>query len=140
MRQREMDVLVLECSKASIRIEIDGVQRTFGIIREGSRFHIHISQGSWSIKQLPRFPEPPGSAELEMANAPMPRQVLKILVRTGQHVEVGEALVTLEAMKMEQTIRASTAGVVEAILVKTGDLVSPGDLLVHIATATRQKE
>jgi 3-methylcrotonyl-CoA carboxylase alpha subunit len=89
---------------------------------------------------LPRFPELVASADLEMANAPMPGQVLKILVRTGQHVEVGEALVTLEAMKMEQTIRASTAGVVEAILVKTGDLVSPGDLLIHIATATRQKE
>jgi biotin carboxyl carrier protein len=131
---------VLECSKASIRVEIDGVQRTFGIIREGSRFHIHSPQGSWSINHLPRFPEPVASADLEMANAPMPGQVLKILVRTGQHVEVGEALVTLEAMKMEQTIRASTAGVVEAILVKTGDLVSPGDLLIHIATATRQKE
>jgi acyl-CoA carboxylase subunit alpha len=140
VRKREMDVLVLECSKASIRVEIDGVQRTFGIIREGSRFHIHSPLGSWSINNLPRFPEPVGSADLEMANAPMPGQVLKILVRTGQHVEVGEALVTLEAMKMEQTIRASTAGVVEAILVKTGDLVSPGDLLIHIATATRQKE
>jgi len=138
--QREMDVYVLEWREEGIRVEIDGVQRTFSISREGSRFHIHSSLGSWSVNQLPRFPERVGNTDLEMANAPMPGQVLKILVRTGQHVEVGEALVTLEAMKMEQTIRASTAGVVEAILVRTGDLVSPGDLLIHITAATRQKE
>jgi biotin carboxyl carrier protein len=36
---------------------------------------------------------------------------------------------------MEQTVRASVAGVVEEILIKTGDIVSPGDLLVHIQTS-----
>jgi acetyl-CoA carboxylase biotin carboxylase subunit len=140
VRQREMDVYVLEWRKESIRVEIDGVQRTFAISREEGRFHIHSSLGSWTMNHLPRFPEPVGSTDLEMANAPMPGQVLKILVRTGQYVEVGEALVTLEGMKMEQTIRASAAGVVEAILVKPGDLVSPGDLLIHIAAATRSNE
>ena len=50
----------------------------------------------------------------------------------GQQVSAGAALMILEAMKMEQTLRASTAGVVEAVLVKPGDVVAPGDTLVEI--------
>jgi biotin carboxyl carrier protein len=62
----------------------------------------------------------------------MPGQVLKVLVSVGQQVSAGDALVILEAMKMEQTLRASTDGVVEAVLVKPGDVVAPGDTLVEI--------
>ncbi|HWP45206.1 MAG TPA: biotin/lipoyl-binding protein [Blastocatellia bacterium] len=41
---------------------------------------------------------------------------------------------------MEQTIRASIDGVVEAILVKQGDVVAPGDVLVHIAPSKREED
>ena len=63
----------------------------------------------------------------------MPGQVLKVLVTVGQPVSAGAPLVILEAMKMEQTLRASTDGVVEAVLVKPGDVVAPGDSLIKIA-------
>ena len=62
----------------------------------------------------------------------MPGQVLRILVEVGQQISAGDALVILEAMKMEQTLRASADGVVEAVLVKQGDVVAPGDTLVEI--------
>jgi biotin carboxyl carrier protein len=67
----------------------------------------------------------------------MPGQVLKILVAAGQQISAGDPLVILEAMKMEQTIRASMDGVVEAVLVTQGDIVAPGDVLVHIAPSQR---
>ena len=63
----------------------------------------------------------------------MPGLVSKILVEVGQEVRCGDALVILEAMKMEQTIRASTEGVVEVIRVKIGDVVAPGEVLIQIA-------
>jgi 3-methylcrotonyl-CoA carboxylase alpha subunit len=66
----------------------------------------------------------------------MPGQVLKILVDVGQQVSAGDALVILEAMKMEQTLRSATDGIVEAVLVKQGDVVAPGDRLVEIASVT----
>jgi biotin carboxyl carrier protein len=66
----------------------------------------------------------------------MPGQVLKVLVTVGQQVSAGAALVVLEAMKMEQTLRASTDGVVEAVLVKPGNVVAPGDTLVEIKALT----
>jgi biotin carboxyl carrier protein len=63
----------------------------------------------------------------------MPGQVLKILVAQGQQISAGDPLIILEAMKMEQTLRAAISGVVETILVKQGDVVAPGDVIVRIA-------
>ena len=62
----------------------------------------------------------------------MPGQVLKLLVEAGQQVAKGEALLVLEAMKMEHTLRAAVNGVVEAILIKPGEVVSPGQVLIHV--------
>ena len=65
----------------------------------------------------------------------MPGAVLKILVSEGQQVSAGDALLILEAMKMEQTIRSVSDGVVESIKVQTGQVVSPGDVLVQVRPA-----
>jgi biotin carboxyl carrier protein len=62
----------------------------------------------------------------------MPGQVLRVLVSAGQRVKLGDSLITLEAMKMEQTIKATIHGVVGAVLVKPGDMVAPGQMLVEI--------
>ena len=50
----------------------------------------------------------------------------------GQTVKPGDGLIVLEAMKMEQTIKATIQGVVRAVLVKTADVVAPGQMLVEI--------
>jgi len=70
----------------------------------------------------------------------MPGQVLRILVEVGQQISAGDPLVILEAMKMEQTLRAATDGVVEAVRVKQGDVVAPGDRLVEIAAIKRDAD
>jgi biotin carboxyl carrier protein len=62
----------------------------------------------------------------------MPGQVLRILVNAGSEVHLGEALVVLEAMKMEQTIHAHADGIVDQILVAPGQVVAPGETLVRI--------
>lgn len=62
--------------------------------------------------------------------APMPGRVVKVLVKKGQHVRQGDALMTLEAMKMEHTIRAPRDGKVKDVYFKTGDQVQENiDLL-----------
>jgi pyruvate carboxylase subunit B len=63
----------------------------------------------------------------------MPGQVLRILVKQGQQVKTGDSLVVLEAMKMEQTIRTTINGVVQSVLVTTGQVVAPGQMLVQIS-------
>lgn len=70
--------------------------------------------------------------------APMPGLVVRVEVSAGQTVEVGEGLVVVEAMKMENELRASHKGVVEAIHVKAGDRVEKGAPLVTLSSQPAQ--
>jgi pyruvate carboxylase subunit B len=67
--------------------------------------------------------------------APMPGLVMKVLVTPGTEVTVGTPLVVLEAMKMENELRAVAPGVVEAILVEPGKVVEKGQVLVVLGAS-----
>ena len=69
-------------------------------------------------------------------HAPMPGLVVRILVRDGQEVAAGAPLVVVEAMKMENELRAARPGVVSALNVRVGDAVEKGTLLVTLTDAT----
>jgi biotin carboxyl carrier protein len=64
----------------------------------------------------------------------IPGRVVRIAVQKGDRVEVGDPLVVLEAMKMENEIRATSAGVVSDISVKEGASVENGALLLTLTT------
>ena len=63
---------------------------------------------------------------------PMQGTIVKVLVEVGQAVEVGQGIVVLEAMKMENQINAEKAGTVKAIKVAPGDTVGGGDVVAVI--------
>ena len=65
--------------------------------------------------------------------APMPGLVLQIMVKDGQAVSAGDPILILEAMKMENVIKAATDGAVAKIEVSAGDAVEKGQLLVKMA-------
>jgi len=73
-----------------------------------------------------------GAQAMEL-RAPMPGKVLEILVQEGQSVEEGEAMLVLEAMKMENVLRARTSGVVSSIGVETGAAVEKETVLISMA-------
>ena len=64
--------------------------------------------------------------------APMQGTVIKLLVSVGQQVSVGDAVLVLEAMKMENQIQADKSGTVKKISCKAGDTVGSGDVLLVI--------
>jgi excisionase family DNA binding protein len=66
--------------------------------------------------------------------APMPGSVLAIHVQRGASIEAGQALLTLEAMKMEHVVSAPAAGIVGEVLVRRGHQVSRGQPLVGLTT------
>ena len=68
----------------------------------------------------------------EPVNAPMPGNILKVNVTSGQAVKAGDVLVILEAMKMENEIVAPQDGTVASINVNKGDTVNSGDVLVSM--------
>jgi 3-methylcrotonyl-CoA carboxylase alpha subunit len=61
----------------------------------------------------------------------MPGVIRAVLSRNGAVVEAGDALVVMEAMKMEHTIRAPAKGIVNAINCNEGDMVAAGAVLVN---------
>ena len=62
--------------------------------------------------------------------APMPGQIASVSVRSGDRVKLDQPLLTLEAMKMEHSIRAPAAGTVKEVLCETGDRVDEGAELI----------
>jgi len=73
-----------------------------------------------------------GSGSGQVA-VPMQGTIVKVLVEVGQQVEAGQAVVVLEAMKMENQITAEKAGTVTEVRVAPGDTVGSGDVVVVIA-------
>ena len=63
---------------------------------------------------------------------PMQGTIVKVLVEVGQEVAEGEAVVVLEAMKMENNINADKSGTITELKVSPGDTVGAGDVVVII--------
>jgi len=66
-------------------------------------------------------------------SVPMQGTIVKVAVAVGQTIEVGETIVILEAMKMENSVLAERGGVVKEIRVAAGDSVSAGDIVAVIS-------
>ena len=64
--------------------------------------------------------------------APMPGKITKLLVQEGQTTQAAQAVVVMEAMKMEYTLKADLDATVEKIMVKVGDQVQVGQHLVQM--------
>ena len=64
--------------------------------------------------------------------APMPGKIVRVLVQAGDHVEAGQGLLVVEAMKMQNEIRSPKSGTVERILAKEGQPVNAGEVLAWI--------
>jgi biotin carboxyl carrier protein len=65
--------------------------------------------------------------------APMPGKVIRILIKTGEKVAAGHALMVVEAMKMQNEIRSPKAGTAEKIAVVEGQAVNAGDVLCIVS-------
>ncbi|GFO62695.1 acetyl-CoA carboxylase biotin carboxyl carrier protein subunit [Geomonas paludis] len=79
---------------------------------------------------------PPGgmsAASDKICRSPIAGVVFKVVAQVGQHLEVNDLLVVLEAMKMETNITAHMSGKVEKILVSVGEAVQPGQAIAEFA-------
>ena len=65
--------------------------------------------------------------------APMPGLIVRVHVAVGDEVQAGQPVVVMEAMKMENELRATAAGTVQKVLVEAGKVVEKGAVLVELA-------
>jgi acetyl-CoA/propionyl-CoA carboxylase biotin carboxyl carrier protein len=109
---------------------------------DGRRFSVKVwlppASAVARTKSGPSKPRPAvahgggGAAGSGTITAPMQGTIVKVLVEAGAAVEVGQAVLVLEAMKMENQINAEVSGTVKEIRVAAGDSVGTGDVLAVI--------
>jgi acetyl-CoA/propionyl-CoA carboxylase biotin carboxyl carrier protein len=118
------------------------VERTVPVEVDGKRFQVRV----WMPEMTPApraavaRSRPRGAAAGASGggggdgtvSAPMQGTIVKVLVEVGESVEVGQAVLVLEAMKMENHINAEKAGTIAEIRVAAGDAVGTGDVLAVI--------
>ncbi|MCZ7624639.1 MAG: acetyl-CoA carboxylase biotin carboxyl carrier protein subunit [Candidatus Methylomirabilis sp.] len=73
-----------------------------------------------------------GAVGRQTITAPMPGKVVAVLVSPDQEVTAGQGIIVIEAMKMENELKASRPGVIKEIKVQEGSAVGGGDVLVVI--------
>jgi pyruvate carboxylase subunit B len=127
---------VVDVHGESYRVDITGV----GVKTDGKR-HFYLSIDGMPeevvFEPLNEFVSG-GSSKRKQASAPgdvsttMPGNIVDVLVKAGDTVKVGQAVLITEAMKMETEVQAPISGTVKAVHVAKGDRVNPGDVLVEI--------
>ena len=135
------------------RIAADAVQvspHTISILLAGQAYEIHVTPSFDGTMKLQCGPDEftanlkdprawrgrkQGAIEAEGRQqilAPMPGKVIRLLVKAGDEVEAGQALVVVEAMKMQNEIRSPKKGKVERFLTQEGQTVNAGEVLAWV--------
>ncbi len=134
-QEREADVQMPEPGVYSVLL--DGrsydahVEETPGglvVTLDGFRFEI----AARDPRRLARGGDSHGRAGTESVAAPMPGKVVRVLVAPGDRVEAGQGLVVVEAMKMQNEMKASRPGRVVSVPAREGATVTAGQLLATI--------
>jgi len=108
----------------------DGTRTVFFELN-GQPRPLRVADRSQVAKRAPQRKVEPGNAK--HVGAPMPGTIGTVAARPGLRLARGDVLLTLEAMKMETTVRAEVDGVVQEVLVQAGAAVDAKDLLVVLA-------
>jgi len=123
---------VFEWSEAHIALAIDEVRRSCKVATQSDIHYTHSVLGTSELHELPRFPSALREEVHGGCLAPMPGKILAVKVAPGDSVKKGEALIILEAMKMEHEVAAPHDGVVREVLVEVGQQVDTGAVLVVV--------
>jgi biotin carboxyl carrier protein len=73
----------------------------------------------------------PKIKKLKELQAPMPGRIVNVAVAVGDSLEVGAEILSLEAMKMENVLKAEGIGIVKEINISTDDVVEKGAVLIE---------
>ena len=101
----------------------------------GKRFEIVVHAPEPVVKRHRAKQASGGSASGTGLSSPMQGTVVKIAVEEGQSVEVGDLIIVLEAMKMEQPLNAHKSGVIKNLKATIGETVASGTILCDIIEA-----
>ncbi len=133
---------MIEINKTSFNVIKDNKSYNVEIVNHNAvekSFQIKVNQTIYNLTIKDKYDELLHQLGLDKAmvskvsniKAPMPGLVLNILVEEGQEIKKGDALIVLEAMKMENILKSPTDGVVKKVSVKKGVAVEKGQILIE---------
>jgi propionyl-CoA carboxylase alpha chain len=125
-------VTVVAASADHVSLDVTGIRVDFAVHSVGVVSYVDSAEGSVTLTELPRFPDPQPDIAEGSLTAPLPGSVGRVLVAPGQRVAPGELLLTLEAMKLEHPVHAPAAGVVAELPIAAGVQVDIGTILAVI--------
>jgi 3-methylcrotonyl-CoA carboxylase alpha subunit len=115
---------------------LDGVKSHIVADIEGHELYLRTQNGRFEVHWVDPFG---GETEEQVGEdkivAPLPGTVVALLAEVGATLEKGAPILTLEVMKMEQTLRAPFAGVLKKLKCKVGDIVGEGVELAEVEPA-----
>jgi biotin carboxyl carrier protein len=134
--QFDVDIISVEDNLAEVevngvlyKVEVDRKVRstkTPTLIRSKAEPTTDVS------KSIQRTAEPTAPKGVGFIKSPLPGTIINIAVKVGDFVKVGDRLLILEAMKMENNINSDKEGKIKDIKVSTGSSVLEGDVLIEI--------
>ena len=120
---------------AAYTLSVDG--KEYRLVVDGNTVHIDDEAFEVHLQSADAATVKPSQADRAPAgspvNAQMPGKVIRLNVAVGDRVEAGQALLIVEAMKMEMPINAPVSGKVHHLAVQNGDQVATGQLLASIS-------
>ena len=124
---------------------IDGYKSDFGsqllvLHHENQLVAVHEHGRAYFRRVDPLFFEKKTEKGEFKLSAPMPGNVIRVLVKAGERVTRGQQLLVMEAMKMEHAIVAPVDGVVGKVLFNPGDLVKNGSELIEFTQLASKEE
>jgi biotin carboxyl carrier protein len=136
-RAVDLDVVHVD-AQLSVRVDgqvvdltTEGTPPELGAVASGHRSYVRVeSERMRAAEQAKKTTSGGGDRVIK---SPMPGRVVKVLVAKGETVDVGRGLVVLEAMKMENEVRAKVAGTVAEVHVVQGATVEGNAKLVTLA-------
>jgi propionyl-CoA carboxylase alpha chain len=129
---RWLEVGTARTADDGVDLTVDGIARRYHVRLSPHGAEVSGPEGQSSFAR-PAEDDPAAAAGTAgECRAPLPGTITNVAARVGDHVDDGDGLVVLEAMKMEHTLRAGGPGTVGAVLCAPGDQVDVGDLLVVV--------
>ena len=119
-----------------IKLGLDGDLSQAKVVQEGEELYLYTQDGQTRLRVPNTLAHAAEGDDIGGGGltAPMPGKVINILVNVGDSVKAGDVLLVMEAMKMEHSITADTAGTVEELFFAVGDQVTEGAELIKLSS------
>lgn len=140
---KSFDADILEYKKGKFHILRDNSSVSAEVVEanfEEKTFTIKVNNNTYSVTVKDKYDEllremgidATAGRKANDIKAPMPGLVLNVLVENGQSIQKGDAILILEAMKMENVLKAPSDGVIRKVRISKGDKVEKNQIMIDL--------